>query len=390
MTYDLVIKNGTVIDPSQKTCEKKDIAVAGGKIAAVENYVSDGNSHDVIEAEGLLVTPGLVDLHVHVWWGVAHLAIEADPACVYRGVTTAIDAGSSGSNTIAGFHRYVIDQAHTRVLAFLHISGMGQLDNNIGELEDIRWARVEQAIEAAELHSDVIVGIKVRLTENIVGSNDLIALKRALEAGQELNKPVMIHIGGSVNQVEEFLEQLRPGDIVTHSFTGRPHGILDNNNKVIDAAWDAMNRGVIFDVGHGAGSFSFPVAEACLEQGLGPGTVSSDVHRYNIRGPVFDLMTTLSKYIHLGYSIGDAIALGSSIPSAAVGLPDNIGTLKIGADADIAIIEHRKGPITFSDADGNERNGNQLLLPVETLRKGKRFNPQHSAHPNLLGHPHRH
>ena len=390
MTYDLVIKNGTVIDPSQKTCEKKDIAVAGGKIAAVENYISDGNSHDVIEAEGLLVTPGLVDLHVHVWWGVAHLAIEADPACVYRGVTTAIDAGSSGSNTIAGFHRYVIDQAHTRVLAFLHISGMGQLDNNIGELEDISWARVEQAIEAAELHSDVIVGIKVRLTENIVGSNDLIALKRALEAGQELNKPVMIHIGGSVNQVEEFLEQLRPGDIVTHSFTGRPHGILDNNNKVIDAAWDAMNRGVIFDVGHGAGSFSFPVAEACLEQGLGPGTVSSDVHRYNIRGPVFDLMTTLSKYIHLGYSIGDAIALGSSIPSAAVGLPDNIGTLKIGADADIAIIEHRKGPITFSDADGNERNGNQLLLPVETLRKGKRFNPQHSAHPNLLGHPHRH
>lgn len=379
-----------MIDPSQKTCEKKDIAVAGGKIAAVENYISDGNSHDVIEAEGLLVAPGLVDLHVHVWWGVAHLAIEADPACVYRGVTTAIDAGSSGSNTIAGFHRYVIDQAHTRVLAFLHISGMGQLDNNIGELEDIRWARVEQAIEAAELHSDVIVGIKVRLTENIVGSNDLIALKRALEAGQELNKPVMIHIGGSVNQVEEFLEQLRPGDIVTHSFTGRPHGILDNNNKVIDAAWDAMNRGVIFDVGHGAGSFSFPVAEACLEQGLGPGTVSSDVHRYNIRGPVFDLMTTLSKYIHLGYSIGDAIALGSSIPSAAVGLPDNIGTLKIGADADIAIIEHRKGPITFSDADGNERNGNQLLLPVETLRKGKRFNPQHSAHPNLLGHPHRH
>ena len=389
MTYDLVIKNGTVIDPAQGIIEKKDVAIAGGKIATVENYISDGNSHDVIEAEGLLVTPGLVDLHVHVWWGVAHLAIEADPVCVYRGVTTAIDAGSSGSNTIAGFHRYVINQAHTRVLAFLHISGMGQLDNDIGELEDIRWARVEQAVEAAKLHSDVIVGIKVRLTENIVGSNDLIALERALEAGQELSKPVMIHIGGSVNQFEQFLEKLRPGDIVTHSFTGRPHGILDNNNKVVDAAWDAMNRGVIFDVGHGAGSFSFPVAEACMEQGLGPGTVSSDVHRYNIRGPVFDLMTTLSKYIYLGYAIDDALALGSSKPSEAVGLPDNIGTLKVGADADIAIIEHREGPVTFSDADGNERIGNQLLLPVETLRKGRRFNPQHSAHPSLLGHSHR-
>jgi dihydroorotase len=200
----------------------------------------------------------------------------------------------------------------------------------------------------------------------------------------------MIHIGGSVNQFEQFMEKLRPGDIVTHSFTGRPHGILDNNNKVVDAAWDAMNRGIIFDVGHGAGSFSFPVAEACLEQGLGPGTVSSDVHRYNVRGPVFDLMTTLSKYIHLGYSLDEAIAFGSSKPAAAVDLPDHIGTLKVGSDADIAVIQHREGPVKFTDADGNKRAGNQLLLPVETLAKGRRFNPQHSAHPKLVGHPHKH
>ena len=390
MTYDLVIKNGTIIDPAQGVHAKKDIAVAGGKIAAIQDYISDANTHDVIEAEGLLVTPGLVDLHVHVWWGVAHLAVEADPTCVYRGVTTAIDAGSSGANTIAGFHRYVMDTAATRVLAFLHISGMGQLDNDIGELEDIRWARVEKAVEAAKLHAERIVGIKVRLTDNIVGSNDLVALDRALEAGEELQKPVMIHVGGSVNQFEQFMEKLRPGDIVTHSFTGRPHGILDNNNKVVDAAWDAIKRGVIFDVGHGAGSFSFPVAEACLEQGLGPGTVSSDVHRYNIRGPVFDLMTTLSKYVHLGYSVDEAVALGTMKPAAAVNLPDHIGTLKLGADADIAVIQHREGPVKFTDADGNERAGRQLMLPVETLRKGRRFNPQHSAHPNLVGHPHKH
>ena len=390
MTYDLVIKNGTVVDPAQGVHAKKDIAVAGGKIAAIKDYVSDNDTHDVIEAEGLLVTPGLVDLHVHVWWGVAHLAVEADPSCLHRGVTTAIDAGSSGANTIAGFHRYVMDQAATRVLAFLHISGMGQLDNDIGELEDIRWARVEKAVEAAKLHADRIVGIKVRLTDNIVGPNDLMALDRAIEAGEELQKPVMIHVGGSVNQFEQFMEKLRPGDIVTHSFTGRPHGILDNNNKVVDAAWDALKRGVIFDVGHGAGSFSFPVAEACLEQGLGPGTVSSDVHRYNIRGPVFDLLTTLSKYIHLGYSIDDALALGTMKPAAAVGLPDHIGTLKVGADADIAVIQHLEGPVTFTDADGIERAGKQVMLPVETLRKGRRFNPQHSYHPNLVGHPHKH
>ncbi|MCZ6539301.1 MAG: amidohydrolase/deacetylase family metallohydrolase [Chloroflexi bacterium] len=390
MTYDLVIKNGTVVDPAQGMHAKKDIAVAAGKIAAIEDYVSDSDTHDVIEADDLLVTPGLVDLHVHVFWGVTDVGIEADPACVHRGVTTAIDAGSSGSNTVAGFHRYVIDRSDTRVLAFLHISGMGLISNDIGELEDIRWARVEKAVEAAKLHSDVIVGIKVRLTDKIVGDNDLVALDRAIEAGVELNKPVMMHIGGSAHSFEQLLEKLRPGDIVTHSFTGYPHGILDSNNKVIDAAWDAMKRGIIFDVGHGAGSFSFPVAEACLEQGLGPGTVSSDVHAFNVRGPVFDLMTTLSKYIHLGYSVDEALAFGTSKPAAAVGLPDNIGTLKVGADADIAIIQHREGPVTFTDAPGNERAGNQLLLPVETLRKGRRFNPMHSTHPHLVGHPHGH
>ena len=177
MTWDLVIKNGTVIDPSQGLHAKRDIAISGGKIRAVDTYISDGDTHDVIEADGLIVTPGLVDLHVHVWWGVAHLAVEADPSCLYRGVTTAIDAGSSGSNTIAGFHRYVMQKADTRVLAFLHISGMGQLDSEIGELEDVRWARVEKAVEAAKMFPETIVGIKVRLSEAILGNNDLIAME---------------------------------------------------------------------------------------------------------------------------------------------------------------------------------------------------------------------
>jgi dihydroorotase len=169
MTYDIVIKNGTVIDPAQGVHAKKDIAIAGGKVAAIEDYVSDGDTHDVIEADGLLVTPGLVDLHAHVFPGVTDVGIEADPACVHRGVTTAIDAGSAGSNTIAGFHRYVVDRVRTRVFSFLHISGMGVMDHDIGELEDIRWARVDKAVEAGELHSDVVVGIKVCLSIPMVG-----------------------------------------------------------------------------------------------------------------------------------------------------------------------------------------------------------------------------
>lgn len=390
MTYDIVIKNGTVVDPSQGLHAKKDIAVAGGKIRAIEDSISDKDTHDVIEAEGLLITPGLVDLHVHVWWGVAHLAIEADPACVYRGVTTAIDAGSSGANTIAGFNRYVMDQAHTRVLAFLHISGMGQLDNEIGELQDIRWARVDKAVEAAKLHADRIVGIKVRLTDNIVGENDVVAIKRASEAAKEIGKPLMIHIGGSVHPLEELLPVLRSGDIVTHSFTGNTNGILDNNDRVKDVAKDAAARGVIFDVGHGAGSFSFDVQEKAIQDGFWAGTVSSDVHRYNLRGPVYDLMTTLSKYLYLGKTLDEVISLGTTAPARAVHLDDHIGTLQVGADADISIIELREGPVTLTDARGATRQGNQLLVPVETLRAGRRFSPQHSFHPHLIGHGHSH
>ena len=385
MVFDLVIKNGTVIDPIIGLKAKKDIGIASGKIRAIENSISDNNTIDIIEAKDKLVIPGLVDLHVHVWWGVAHLSVEADPFCLERGVTTAIDAGSSGSNTISGFQRYVISKSKTRILAFLHISGMGQLDNDIGELEDIRWARVEKAIEASLLHSESIVGIKVRLSHDIVGENDLIAFNRGLEAAKEINKPIMIHIGGSHKALESILPKMRPGDIVTHSFTGRPHGILDNNNKVIDIALDAIKRGVIFDVGHGAGSFSFPVAEACMEQGVVPGTISSDIHKYNARGPVFDLLTTLSKYLYLGMSLEDVISKASSIPAKVVNLDSNIGTLNVGADADIAVIEHLKNKkFKFRDAENNLREGKELLIPKVTLRKGERFSPKHGIHENLL------
>lgn len=371
--FDLIIKDGTVIDPSQSLIEKKDVGISGGKIASVKDYISESEGVQIIDAREKYITAGLIDLHVHVWWGVAHLAIPADPVCIGRGVTTAVDAGSSGANTFPGFYHYVIEQTHTRILAFLHISGMGQLDNDIGELEDIRWARVEKAVEMAELYKEVIVGIKVRLTKDIVGKNDLFAFRKALEAGIELNKPLMIHVGGSIHPIENFLEQLRPGDIVTHSFTGRPNGIVDNNGRVIDAAKDAIKRGVIFDVGHGAGSFSFDIAEKCLEEGILPGTISSDVHKYNVNGPVYDLLTTLSKFLYLGLTIEEVVKLSTLNPSSAIGMAGTIGTLNVGADADVAIIDPIKKKITLTDSEGEIRVGNTLLVPVTTLKKGKRF-----------------
>jgi len=386
LTYDLVIKNGTVVDPSQDLHAKRDVAIAGGRIVAVEEHVSDNDTHDVIEADDLLVLPGLVDLHVHVWWGVAHLAIDADAHSLSRGATTIIDAGSAGANTMAGFRRYVIDRVDARTLAFLHISGMGQLDNEIGELEDIRWARVDKAVEAAKLHSDVIVGVKVRLTEGIVGENDLVALDRAIEAADYLDKPVMIHIGGTSHDIEEILGKLRGGDIVTHSFTANPPGIITDAGKVVAAAIEARARGVVFDVGHGAGSFGFRVAEAAMEQGFMPATVSSDVHRYNVRGPVYDLATTLSKFLHLGLSLDEVVRLATSAPANTVGRGDQFGTLKVGAEADVSVMRIEEGSFKFTDAPGDVRIGERLLVPVVTLRAGRRHAPMYGVHPDLLDH----
>ena len=384
MTYDLVIKNGTVIDPAQGIRDQRDVAISGGRIAAVEADIGDSNTHDVVEADGLLVTPGLVDLHVHVWWGVAHLAIEVDPTSLARGATTVVDAGSSGSNTVAGLHRYVIDQSDTRTVAFLNISGMGQLDLDIGELEDIRWARVDKAVEAARLHGNVIVGMKVRLSKPIAGRNDMTGLQRALDAAIQIDKPLMVHIGNTHHPLEEILRQLRPGDIVTHSFHGIPRGIIADNGRVIAGAVEARERGVIFDVGHGRGAFSFDVAEKALADGFPPGTVSSDVHRYNVRGPVYDLATTLSKYLLMGLSLDEVIALGTERPARAVGLQGQAGSLKVGAPADVAVFRLENDPVQLYDTLGVMREGRQLLVPVVTIRNGRRFAPSYGRHPNLI------
>lgn len=377
--YDLVIKNGTVIDPALGLHAKRDLGIAGGRIVCVEDHVPDGNARDVIEAEGLLVTPGLVDLHVHIWWGVAHLAIEADPSSLARGATTVVDAGSSGANTFPGFRRYVLERVKTRAFAFLHISGMGQLDRDIGELEDIRWARVDPAVESARLNPDLIVGIKVRLSNSIVGANDIVALDRALEAATHIDKPLMIHIGGTVHPLEEIFGKLRPGDIVTHSFTPNPPGIITDGGSVLPAALEARQRGVVFDVGHGAGSFGFSVAEQAMSHGFKPATISSDVHKYNVRGPVFDLATTLSKFLYLGLGLDETISLATSRPAAAVGLGDSIGTLKPGAEADVAVFALKEGQVSLRDAAGETRVAGRRLAPVETVRAGRRASLSHRA-----------
>lgn len=371
--YDLVITGGTVIDPASGLHDRRDIAIADGRIAAVEPAIATTWARDVIDAAEAFVMPGLVDLHVHVYPGVADLSIEPDPTCLGRGSTTVVDAGSSGANTFPGFRRWVIEPAEGRILAYLNISATGQIDPFLGELHDLRFADPERAAAVALANPDVIVGFKVRLSEMLAGPNGLAGLDRAIEAGGVAGLPVMAHIGGTSFDIEEALVRMRPGDIVTHAYTGwRPGALITDVGRLVPGAREARERGVRFDVGHGAGSFTWPVAEAALADGFRPDTISSDLHRFNIASPVHDLATTLSKFLLLGLSIDDVVAMATTAPAASLGAAGQaLGTLAVGGEADVTILRLEDGRFMLTDSAGTAREARQRLVPTAVVRAGK-------------------
>jgi len=371
-TYDLVLAGGTVIDPASGLHDRRDVGIAAGRIAAVEPHLSGSDAADVLDVSGRLVVPGLIDLHVHVYPGVTDLSVEADPTCLGRGVTTAVDAGSAGANTFPGFRRWVAQASRGRVLAYLNISLTGQIDPFLGELHDLRFADPERAAVVALANPDVIVGFKVRVSEMLAGPNGLAGLERAVEAGRATNLPVMVHIGGTAFDIEEVFARVRPGDVITHAYTGwRPGAIVTDAGRVVPGAREARDRGVLFDVGHGAGSFTWEVAEAALADGFRPDTISSDLHRLNVAGPVHDLATTLSKFLLLGLPLDDVIAMATVVPAASLGpVGAALGTLAVGAEADVTVLALEEGRTRLVDSQGIARVADRRLVPVAVLRAG--------------------
>jgi dihydroorotase len=375
--YDLLLKGGRVIDPSQDLSAPRDVAILGHTIARVAADIPEADARHVLDVSGSIVTPGLIDVHVHVYDGVAPLAIPADPNCVAKGVTTVIDAGSAGAHTFPGFRKYVIDVCQTRVRALLNISVVGQstmsTDNPHGELLDLRYANPSLAVRTIERNRDVILGVKVRLSRDIAGENDLKALHLAREAADAVKLPLMAHIGGTHTPLEDILSVLRAGDVITHCFHGRDGGILDEEGRVRPAVHAAVDRGVHLDVGHGAGSFMFDVAEKAIKQGLLPGTISSDLHQFNVHGPVFDLATTLSKFLHLGLTLEQVIARVTAHPARTFGFAGGLGTLREGAEADVAVFSLREGDFPLVDATGRRRIGHRKLVPAATIKSGRLY-----------------
>lgn len=373
--HDVIVRGGRVVDPSQNFSAQADVAIANGRIVEVAPKLRLDRARHTIDARGMIVTPGLVDMHVHVYDGVAPLGIPADPNCIAKGVTTVVDAGSAGAHTFPGLKNYVIRMAETRVFALLNISVIGQStlspENQFGELLDMRYANAKLAIRTIEQNRDSILGLKIRLTKNIAGENDLRALALAQEAAQAVNLPLMVHIGGSHSPVEQIVSRLRKGDIITHSFRGGDGGILDGRDRVIPQIRAAIERGVLLDVGHGAGSFSFRTAEITAKQEILPGTISSDVHQFNVNGPVYDLATTLSKFLFLGLSLEEVLRRATANPARALNFPHQPGTLKAGGVADVAVFEPREGKWEFTDSLGDKRTGKMRLFPVATIKGGR-------------------
>jgi dihydroorotase len=365
--WDLLIQGATVVDPASGLEAPRDVAVHRGRIARVAPSIPPADARQLLEAPGRILTPGLVDAHTHIYPGVAAFGIEPDQVGVARGVTTLVDGGSAGATTLPGFRAYVARPARTRVLALLNLSRPGMTVPN--ETADLAWLDPAVAAETVERNRDLVVGIKVRMLAGIPEGQDLEVMRRAREAGDRASVPVMVHIGGQTSPLPRILELLRPGDVVTHALR-RQGSILDGNGRVLPEVREAVARGVHLDVGHGRGNLDFDVAEEALQQGMAPTIISSDVHLGNAAGPVFDLPTTLSKFLGMGMSLSEVIRSATQVPAAVFGLEAGLGTMAEGAPADLALFDLVEGDHAFEDSGGKRRVWTRRLVPWVTLRDG--------------------
>lgn len=367
MNCDILIRGGEVIDPSRDIRGVRDMAVADGRISVLADRLVDVQAKHTIDARGLLVVPGLIDMHVHVYphspWG-----LEPDPLCPAGGVTTMLDAGTAGSYSFGAFRRETIDRAQTQILALVNLSCVGLLTGQLGELLDRRYADVEGVKRTILDHADVAIGVKIRASKCLIGEGEQgwANLRDAIRAARESETWLMVHIGECPMSLPELVNELAPGDCITHCFKGGSTRVNDDDGRIWDAVREAARRGVIFDVGHGQGSFQWEVVEAALEQGFEPTTISTDLHTGNINGPVYDMPTTMSKFLTLGVALERVIEMSTTRPAAILKRSDQLGTLRESTTADIALLEKREGRFRFTDSYGAHRTGRELLVAAAT------------------------
>jgi dihydroorotase len=381
MPFDLVLRGGRVVDPSQKLDAVTDVAFSGGKVAMVGNALKVDPGTDVRDVSGYIVTPGLIDLHTHVYWGGTSIGIDAEEFCRTSGVTTAIDTGSAGPGNFAGFRKHVIEPSQVRILAYLHVSHAGIYGYShrvmVGESEEIRLMNPIDAVEVADANRDLIVGIKVRVGRNSSGTSGIVPLQIALEAANEVGMPLMCHIDHPPPSYEEVVSLLRPGDVLTHAFRPFPNSPATAQGTVKKVVLEARERGVFFDIGHGKGSFAFKTARAMLANGFYPDTISSDIHILCINGPAFDQVTTMSKFLCMGMPFSDVVAASTVNAAMALRRPE-LGSLKPGSVGDATLLSIREGKFDYVDVVGEHLIGDRKIASEGVVISGRWWHPKES------------
>jgi dihydroorotase len=370
------LRNGRVVDPSQDLDAITDIAFRDGKVAGVG--AAGDAAKDIRDVSGKIVVPGLIDLHTHVYWGGTSLGIDADEMGRRSGVTTFVDTGSAGPGNFLGFRKHVIERSEIRILAYLHISFAGIFAFSrrimVGEGGDLRLIATREAVEVADANRDVVVGIKVRVGRHAGEASGIAPLDIALQVAEELGLPVMAHIDEPPPSYEDVIGRLRPGDVLTHAFRPFPNAPVTHQGKLKPEVIEARKRGVLFDIGHGMGSFAFKSARAMLANGFYPDTISSDIHALNVDGPVFDQVTTLSKFLCLGMSFPDVIRASTVNAAMALKRPE-LGSLKPGLVGDATILSIRDGAFDYVDVVGEVMKGKQRIVSEGVVRGGHWWHP---------------
>jgi len=365
--YDLVIRGGRVIDPAQRLDRRADVAILGGKIAAVRREIPVSAGADSIDARGKLVVPGLIDIHVH-----ARDAELPPPEILSTGVTTMVDAGSKGADNVDQIIA-IANHAPNRLRVLLNIARLGNNPGGRGEfLDGLEQADVDKASRAIAEHRELIVGVKARLSKGIAADRDRDVLKLALRVAEPARVPVMIHVGNTATPLPELIELLRPGDIVTHMYAPE-NGILDAGGRVLPQVRAARQRGVLFDFGNGLNEhWSWDVAQRGLDQGFAPDTISSDLNVPGRTAQVFDLPNVLSKFLLLGMSLDEVIARVTSRAANVFTPLNGYGTLRVGATADVTVLELTEGSFEFFDNYKGTRPGSRRLVTRAVVFQGKR------------------
>jgi dihydroorotase len=370
MKFDLLIKGGELVDPGGGQSGRLDVAIKRDRVAAVDTDIAAEAAFQVVDARGQYVTPGLIDLHTHVYHRATYWGINPDPLAARSGVTTWLDVGSAGAFNWPGLREYVIKAASVRIYALLNISAIG-LTAMTGELANLDYCDVDLCCRMIDLNRDLILGVKARIDRNTLGQSGLEPLRRARAAADRCELPLMVHIGIGPPAIEDVLALMRPGDILTHCFTGNSMRIVDDAGALVEAARRAWESGVVMDIGHGAGSFSFETAEALMQAGYRPDVISSDIHQVSAHGPLFDLPTCLSKFLYLGMSFPEVVYAATARPAEVLGLGREIGALRPGMLADVALFTIEQGRFPLYDIHMNMREGHQLIRNTLTIHAGR-------------------